>query len=119
MKKSSSDYRPSMLDAGLYYDEPPPPDLPRDRGLTWAILGVIFLASTGILWRELSRMENSGGAIRITWMVVEAYEWGGKWVPCGISLMCGIGFLTFGLMEWLTCKKYDEPPPPKMGDRAP
>jgi hypothetical protein len=91
-----------------YYDDPAPVEIPRDRGGTWVILGLIFLAATVILWREISRIETAGGALRVTWMVVEAYEWGGKWVPCGITLMCGIGFCLFGLMEWLSCKKYED-----------
>ena len=96
-----------MLGPGIYED-PPPVELPRDRGATWFILGLLFVAATVILWRELTRIETAAGALRVTWMVVEAYEWGGKWIPCGISLMCGIGFLVFGVMEWLTCRANEE-----------
>ena len=104
---TSNEVRPTMLGPGVY-DDPPPVELPRDKGATWFILGLLFVAATVILWRELTRIETAGGALRVTWMVVEAYEWGGKWIPCGISLMCGIGFLVFGIMEWLNCKAHEE-----------
>ena len=107
MRKPAFQEVQSIATPGIYNDIPVP-DLPRDRGLTWVILGAIFFASTVILWREITRIETAGGALRVTWMVVEAYEWGGKWVPCGISLMCGIGFTVFGIMEWLNCRSYDD-----------
>jgi hypothetical protein len=99
MAKPTIRRAPSFLPDPALVKDPPKREFFKDRGGTWLMLAAIFLASTVILWHELSRVESEGGALRVTWLVVELYELGGIWVPTLICGAAGLGFLALGIVE--------------------